>query len=540
MDSHAPSTARRKRAGGHARDQHEADQYERRRPGLRVVLRVGRLRVLEDLERHRRERLVRVPLEPVADDRRREEERRRLAGDAGDGERRPGDDAADRLRQHHPERRSPAADAEPERGLARRLRHERQHLLRRARDQRDHQDRERERARQGALAVVEDDQREDEDPYDDRRHAVQDVERERDQERDARARELVQVDRREDADRDSDGRREPDDHDRSDEGVREAARLVREAERVRRLREQVPVDRGSAPPGDRHEDERGRDPRARVGQDDAADHLPARRPERQRALLQVARDAEEELPRDARDDRRDHDRQDEDRGQEPEDRRVAAEERQEAERALQPRLEVIGDERPHDEDPPEADDDARNRGEHLDERADRAAKPAWRELGEEERDRDRERSRDQERPDGRDGAAEQERRRAEDLVDARVPRVRDEEVEPEAVDRRARLVDDLPGDEDEQRDRGRGGREGDAVQGGVTEVEAPAPPELGGAGGRRFGDEGQAWTRFRVFSEAPKTLFGMGTKRSLGPYCCPPVSAQKTNLRRSAALLVLS
>src|SRR5438105_3200131 len=32
----------------------------------------------------------------------------------------------------------------------------------------------------------------------------------------------------------------------------------------------------------------------------------------------------------------------------------------------------------------------------------------------------------------------------------------------------------------------------------------------------------------------------MGTKRSLGPYCWPFVSAQKTNFRRSAALLVFS
>ena len=51
----------------------------------------------------------------------------------------------------------------------------------------------------------------------------------------------------------------------------------------------------------------------------------------------------------------------------------------------------------------------------------------------------------------------------EDLVDAGIPGVRDEEVQTEPVHRRSRLVDDLPGDEREQRHRGERGGESDAV-----------------------------------------------------------------------------
>ncbi len=40
---------------------------------------------------------------------------------------------------------------------------------------------------------------------------------------------------------------------------------------------------------------------------------------------------------------------------------------------VQPRAELVVDDRPEDEDAPEPEDDARDRGEHLDERADDAA-----------------------------------------------------------------------------------------------------------------------------------------------------------------------
>src|SRR3989440_8709010 len=211
-----------------AREENESDQDESRRPRLPVVGRIGRLRVLEDLQRHRRERLARVELQLVADERRGEEERRGLAGDARDRQGRAGDDPPDRLREHDAQRRPPAADAEGQARLARRLGYEREDLLRRPGNERDHQDRERERAREAALAVSGDDEREDEDPDHDRRDAVQDVEREGDEEGHPPRRELVQVDRRQHADRKRDGGGDSDDHDRADERVRETGRHRRE------------------------------------------------------------------------------------------------------------------------------------------------------------------------------------------------------------------------------------------------------------------------------------------------------------------------
>ncbi len=68
----------------------------------------------------------------------------------------------------------------------------------------------------------------------------------------------------------------------------------------------------------------------------------------------------------------DHDRQHDDRREHAALGR-RSEERDEAEPAVHERLDVVGDERSEDVDPPEADHDARDRGEHVDERADRAA-----------------------------------------------------------------------------------------------------------------------------------------------------------------------
>ena len=80
-----------------------------------------------------------------------------------------------------------------------------------------------------------------------------------------------------------------------------------------------------------------------------------------------------------------------------------------------------GDPRPEDEDAPEPEDHARDRREQLDERSDRPADPARRELGEEERDRDRHRRRDQERDEGGDDGAVDEVERPEILRDG-IPR----------------------------------------------------------------------------------------------------------------------
>ena len=77
--------------------QHEdhQDQDQRRGPGVPVPLLVGAGRVGEHRERQRRHRLVQLEAQILAAERG-EEERRRLAGDAGDREQAPGDDAGQR------------------------------------------------------------------------------------------------------------------------------------------------------------------------------------------------------------------------------------------------------------------------------------------------------------------------------------------------------------------------------------------------------------------------------------------------------------
>ena len=74
-------------------------------------------------------------------------------------------------------------------------------------------------------------------------------------------------------------------------------------------------------------------------------------------------------------DRDDHDRQDQAGGQQADVRRRAREQRDEAEVVVQPRLDVGLEERPHDEDPPQAEHDARDRGQELDQHPDRRAQP---------------------------------------------------------------------------------------------------------------------------------------------------------------------
>ena len=95
------------------------------------------------------------------------------------------------------------------------------------------------------------------------------------------------------------------------------------------------------------------------------------------------------------------------------------------------RLEVVLDERAEDEDPPEADDDARHGGEHLDQRADDAAHAGRRELGQEERDRDRERRGEQHGDERRERRAVEEVERAVDVARYRVPGLVPDEREPE-------------------------------------------------------------------------------------------------------------
>ncbi len=133
------------------------------------------------------------------------------------------------------------------------------------------------------------------------------------------------------------------------------------------------------------------DPGARRRQDDAADHLPASCAERFGAVSQFARDGQEEVARERGDDRYDHDRQHDDRREE----RVAdgsrlAEDRDPAEGGVQPRLDVGLEERADQVDADQADDDARDRGEHLHQRPDHRGHPAGRHQREEQADRDAE------------------------------------------------------------------------------------------------------------------------------------------------------
>ena len=110
-----------------------------------MVVRRGRLRQLEDRDRHGLQGMCRVPGCAIADaDRGGEEQRRGLTGDPGDGEHGSRHDAADRLWQDDPERCSPARNPEAERRFAQRVGHEREHLDRGAGDERQHQHGERE------------------------------------------------------------------------------------------------------------------------------------------------------------------------------------------------------------------------------------------------------------------------------------------------------------------------------------------------------------------------------------------------------------
>ena len=66
------------------------------------------------------------------------------------------------------------------------------------------------------------------------------------------------------------------------------------------------------------------------------------------------------------------------------------------------------EERAHDQDPPQAEDDARDRGQQLDQRPDRRPQPPRRELAQEEADRDRDRHGQDEREErGHRGAPDQ-------------------------------------------------------------------------------------------------------------------------------------
>ena len=202
------------------------------------------------------------------------------------------------------------------------------------------------------------------------------------------------------------------------------------------------------------EDHRRRDPCPGIGEGDPASHFPACCAECQRTVLELLRHAEEQLTADARDDRDDHDRQDQDRREHARaDGRLRAEDRQETERAVQGRGKRVHDEGAEHENAPEAEHDAGNGGQHVDEDADGAPYASRCELGQEERDRDRDRPCEQQGAERRDGGADDERRRAEELF-VRVPGLGRQELEPELLHRGPCFGQELARDQPEQNDAG--------------------------------------------------------------------------------------
>jgi hypothetical protein len=131
--------------------------------------------------------------------------------------------------------------------VAHRQGHEREYLLRRAGDEREHDHREGERCFPRRLAASNDQQAEDEDADHDRGDAVEDVEREPHRSGRLLPRELARVERDEDAHRNGHRRRESHDYGGADDRVGNSTRLEAEARRVRRLREEVEVDRADSP-----------------------------------------------------------------------------------------------------------------------------------------------------------------------------------------------------------------------------------------------------------------------------------------------------
>jgi hypothetical protein len=144
---------------------------------------------------------------------------------------------------------------------------------------------------------------------------------------------------------------------------------------------------------------------------------------------------------------------------------------------LEERLEMLGDPGSEDEDSPQAEDDARDRGEELDHRRDRRCELLRRDLGEEERDPDRDRDGDDERDQRRQGGAVDEGERPELLGDG-IPGLRPDEGETEVLDRRPGEVEDLVRDPAEQEHAARGRREGEPAEQRVAEPE-PAALEAG-------------------------------------------------------------
>ena len=141
---------------------------------------------------------------------------------------------------------------------------------------------------------------------------------------------------------------------------------------------------------------------------------------------------------------------------------------------MQPQLDVIREERAEHEDPPEPEDDARDRRQRLDQRPNDEAQAPRRELAQEERDPEGERRRDQERDQRGHGSPVEPGRSAEDVLVGIPSRVPDER-EPERAQREMRAADHLVGDEADQADRAEPGSAGDDQEQAVAKAVAQAP-----------------------------------------------------------------
>ena len=276
---------------------------------------------------------------------------------------------------------------------------------------------------------------------------------------------------------------------------RSGSRACRRARRARRrsgtrsdhLRDGDRLAERAAEP----EDDRRDDAARRVRQDDAAHHLPAGRAERRARLprARAERRAKSSRQIDERD-RDDHDRQHErSPANTPTGVGVAAEERHPAEERVQERLDVVARHGAEHEDPPEPDDDARDRGEHA-RRASRSAPRTARrrELAEEERRSRSRAARRTARAPNDVTTVPKMKSSAPNMLGDRVPRRRARgSASPKWLDRGPRAVDDLVDDrrDDEQRDE-RGGR-GQAVAGASPIRSRRAASRRRPVAGRRGG-----------------------------------------------------
>ena len=161
--------------------------------------------------------------------------------------------------------------------------------------------------------------------------------------------------------------------------------------------------------GDRHgladcpaeaEDDRAENSRFAVREDRHPDHFPAGCPQGYGGLLLALRHGQEHLLGDGGDDRHHHDHQDEHGGEHAHPVGCTREEREKAEVVVQERLDGPLQPGSHDQHPPEAVDDARDRGEELNQGGDQPPHFFRRDLGDEDGGADREGGGEQERQDG--------------------------------------------------------------------------------------------------------------------------------------------